>query len=162
MLECPDRPGAVPDPDEHGQESECLSGTICERPGPRCHLRCSFGYSGPAHCDQLCRHARGHDGSHDCMKHICRPKRPPPGPPPVRVNGGMTKGEQHPPDERPLCQCWCGCRRQPGRRCRRHCPLCSRLVGPGCCWMGNDIGLCHMCYQRDAGRSEEELIVEQE
>ena len=28
--------------------------------------------------------------------------------------------------------------------------------------MGDDVGLCHMCYQRDAGRSEEELSVEQE
>ena len=60
-----------------------------------------------------------------------------------------------------MCQCWCGCRRRPGRGCRRHCPVCSRLVGPGCCWMGDDVGLCHMCYQRDAGRSEEELSVEQ-
>ena len=28
--------------------------------------------------------------------------------------------------------------------------------------MGDDVGLCHMCYQWEAGRSEEELSVEQE
>ena len=55
------------------------------------------------------------------------------------------------PEDRPPCQCWCGCRRRPGRGCRRHCSACSMLVGPGCCWMGDDVGLCHICSEGDTG-----------
>ena len=51
------------------------------------------------------------------------------------------------PEERARCQCWCGCRRQPGEGCRRHCPNCSKMVGPGCCWISDEVGLCHECHR---------------
>ena len=49
------------------------------------------------------------------------------------------------PEDRPACQCWCGCMRWPGRNCRRECEECHRLVGRGCCWDGDAHGTCHMC-----------------
>ena len=67
-----------------------------------------------------------------------------------RSDEGPTKLDE-PPEDRAKCQCWCGCRRQPGQGCRRHCPNCSSLVGPGCCWTTDEIGLCHECYRRRPG-----------
>ena len=58
---------------------------------------------------------------------------------------------------RPMCQCQCGCRRRPGRNCRRWCQHCLRLVGPGCCWSGDDVGLCHICLPPD-GNPQEQMI----
>ena len=52
------------------------------------------------------------------------------------------------PHARPPCQCWCGCLRRPGAGGRRQCEWCWLLVGPGCCWMGDDQGICHMCAWR--------------
>ena len=48
---------------------------------------------------------------------------------------------------RPKCQCICGCRRQPGKGCRRLCTVCNALVGPGCCWVP-ERQMCHVCDTR--------------
>ena len=45
---------------------------------------------------------------------------------------------------RPKCRCRCGCRRRPGRRVG--CPMCGRLVGPGCCLRRVEgMPICHVC-----------------
>ena len=56
------------------------------------------------------------------------------------------------PMERPRCQCMCDCPHRPGRGGRRMCRSCGHLVGPGCCWCGDDVGLCHIC---NAGNPQE-------
>ena len=48
---------------------------------------------------------------------------------------------------RPQCACTCGCRRRPGKGCRRLCPGCDCLVGPGCCWVSEE-NLCHVCHEQ--------------
>ena len=53
------------------------------------------------------------------------------------------------PMDRPKCQCACNCGHRPGSGCRRICLSCSRLIGPGCCWMGDNIRLCHICFHDD-------------
>ena len=53
-----------------------------------------------------------------------------------------------PLEHRPKCQCRCvdgGCPHRPGKGYRRLCNVCGLLVGPGCCWLGDDVGRCHMC-----------------
>ena len=146
VTECQERPSTSSESDDHAGSLGRRVAAAQVSPAPRCLQRCASGHSGPHHCVQLCKHARGHLGSHDCMQHQHRPKRPPPGPPPsLKAFGAAMEGTQ-PAEARPPCQCWCGCRRRPGRNCRRHCPLCSRMIGPGCCWMGDEIDRCHMCY----------------
>ena len=144
--ECEERSSTESEGDNQDDSARHRQGAADRSPAPRCLQRCAFGYSGPHQCVQLCKHAKGHYGSHDCMQHQCRPKRPPPGPPPIMLILGDSEVKTQPAEARPRCQCWCGWRRQPGRNCRRHCPLCSRMVGPGWGWMGDEIDRCHMCY----------------
>ena len=66
-----------------------------------------------------------------------------------------VEGGPAPPMDRPRCQCCCGCRSTPGAGGRRMCTNCNCLVGPGCCWCGDDVGLCHMC----AGGNPQEVVV---
>ena len=44
-----------------------------------------------------------------------------------------------------VCWCSCGCRRRPGSR-NIQCPLCTKPVGPGCCWNESD-ECCHRCHE---------------
>ena len=71
--------------------------------------------------------------------------------PPKHETNGKTKLMPMP---MPMCQCQCGCRRRPGRKCRRSCQHCLCLVGPGCCWVGDDVGLCHVCLPPDGNPQE--------
>ena len=50
--------------------------------------------------------------------------------------------DEEPCDDRPKCQCICGCRRKPGAR--RPCALCGIMIGPGCCLV-EETGNCHIC-----------------
>ena len=70
------------------------------------------------------------------------------------IGNGASSSQTDDPEDRPLCQCWCGCRRQPGKNCRRQCWRCWRLVGPGCCWMGDNAGICHTCTPAATSRWE--------
>ena len=70
MQECPERPGAGSEPDDHEQETEHATRSANGRPSPRCSHRCAFGYSSPALCTRRCSHAKYHGGSHDCMQHV--------------------------------------------------------------------------------------------
>ena len=118
VIECQERPSTSSESDDHAGPLGCRVAAAQVTPAPRCLQRCASGYSGPHHCVQLCKHARGHHGSHDCMQHQRRPKRPPPGPPPtLKAFGAVEEGMQL-AEDRPPCQCWCGCRRRPGRNCR--------------------------------------------
>ena len=79
---------------------------------------------------------------------ICRRANPA-----IRGDSDMSRE----PMDRPRCQCSCNCPRRPGVGGRRTCISCSRLIGPGCCWMGDNIRLCHVCYYNGGnpqGRSE--------
>ena len=61
---------------------------------------------------------------------------------------------------RPRCLCRCDCNHRPGKGGRRLCKNCGRLVGPGCCWLGHDIGKCHLCengYEPDPEPREKKL-----
>ena len=69
------------------------------------------------------------------------------------IGNGASSSQTDDPEDRPLCQCWCGCRRQPGRN-RRQCWRCWKLVGPGCCWMGDNVGICHTCTPAATSRWE--------
>ena len=46
---------------------------------------------------------------------------------------------------RKRCQCWCGCRRRPGRL--RYCDWCGMGVGKECCvsWEDHKAVYCHFC-----------------
>ena len=54
--------------------------------------------------------------------------------------------QQTKPEDRPGCQCACGCRGRPGKR-RVQCCYCHQLVGPGCGCLARELphAVCHLC-----------------